>query len=109
MSTRQYVKENFRDFLDRLRREGELTDIRQPVDIRHIATLVDQARTALLFHDVNGYKIPVVSGIIRSQRRASMSMGCDNYREIEFRLQHGIDHPVPPKYVNAARNREVVE
>ena len=68
--------ENFREFLDRLRSEHELVDIKQAVDIRHIATLVDQADTALLFHNVNGYEIPVVSGILRSRNRATLSMGC---------------------------------
>src|SRR5688572_15396886 len=109
MSTQQYSNENFREFLGRLSRENELTDIKQPVDIRHIATLVDQAKTALLFHNVIGYDIPVVSGIIRSRRRATMSMGCENYTEIEHKLQHGIDHPVPPKLVQTARHKEVIQ
>ncbi|HXF67092.1 MAG TPA: UbiD family decarboxylase [Burkholderiales bacterium] len=107
MNTR-FSEEDFRGFLDRLRREGELTDIRQPVDIRHIATLVDQAQTALLFHDVIGYELPVVSGIIRSRKRAILSMGCADYGEIERRLQQGIDHPIPPRYVETAPAREVV-
>jgi len=101
--------ETFRQFLDRLRAEKELTDIRQPVDIRHIATLVDQAEPALLFHDVIGYDMPVVSGIIRSRRRAVLAMGCSDYPEIEHRLQQGIDHPLPPKHVGKARHREVIE
>ena len=88
--------ENFRQFLDRLRTEKELIDIKQPVDIRHIATLVDQADTALLFHNVNGYEIPVVSGILRSRNRAILSMGCNNYSEIEHRLAQGIENPIPP-------------
>ena len=104
-----YETENFRGFLDRLRREKELTDIKQPVDIRHIATLVDQAETALLFHDVIGYDMPVVSGIIRSRKRAVLSMGCSDYPEIEHRLQQGIDHPIAPKFVENARCREVIE
>jgi len=101
--------ESFRQFLDRLRAEKELVDIRQPVDIRHIATLVDQSDTALLFHDVIGYDMPVVSGIIRSRKRAILSMGCGDYPEIEHRLQQGIDHPIPPKYVETARHKEIVE
>src|SRR5207244_8896335 len=109
MSTQEYAKENFRDFLERLRRENELTDIRQPVDIRHIATLVDQANTALMFHNVIGYEIPVVSGILRSRTRAIMSMGCETYSQIELRLQHGIEHPIEPIYVRTAPNKEVVE
>ena len=70
------MDENFRGFLDRLRRMGQLVDLHQPVDIRHIATLVDQAETALCFHNVIGYDMPVVSGIIRTQERATLSMGC---------------------------------
>jgi 2,5-furandicarboxylate decarboxylase 1 len=101
--------ESFRQFLDRLRAGKELTDIRQPVDIRHIATLVDQAETALLFHDVIGYDMPVVSGILRSRNRAILSMGCSGYPEIEHRLQQGIDHPIPPRPVETARHKEVIE
>ncbi|MDH5343349.1 MAG: UbiD family decarboxylase, partial [Betaproteobacteria bacterium] len=104
-----YADENFRGFLDRLRSEKELVDIRQPVDSRHIATLVDQADKALLFHKVIGYKMPVVSGIIRSQKRAIMSMGCTTYPEIEFRLQNGIENPIAPKYVEKTPVKEVIQ
>ena len=81
------MKENFRQFLDRLRQAGELVDLHQAVDIRHIATLVDQAKTALFFHKVIGYDMPVVSGIIRSRERATMAMGCENFGEIEQKLK----------------------
>lgn len=104
----RYSDENFRGFLDRLRGEKELVDIKQSVDIRHIATLVDQSKTALLFHTVIGYEMPVVSGIIRSRERAIMSMGCDDYPEIEHRLQQGIDQPVAPKYVETAKHKQVI-
>ncbi len=87
-------QENFRQFLERLRAEKELTDIRQPVDIRHIATLVDQSETALFFHDVIGYDMPVVSGIIRSRKRAIL---VDGLRRLRARSstgsQQGIDQP----------------
>src|SRR3989441_7613316 len=106
MSTQQYAKETFRDLLERFRQENELMDIRQPVDIRHIATLVDQAKTALMFHNVIGYEIPVLSGILRSRTRAIMSMGCETYGQIEHKLQHGIDHPIEPRYVQAAPNKD---
>ncbi|MDH5247278.1 MAG: UbiD family decarboxylase, partial [Betaproteobacteria bacterium] len=96
-------------FLDRLRAEKELTDIRQPVDIRHIATLVDQSESALLFHNVIGYDMPVVSGIIRTRNRAILSMGCADYPAIEHRLQQGIDHPIAPKIVENARCKEIIE
>ena len=79
------MKENFRQFLDRLRQAGELVDLHQAVDIRHIATLVDQAKTALYFHKVIGYDVPVVSGLVRSKERATMSMGCEKFEDIEDR------------------------
>ncbi len=102
------MQENFRQFLDRLRQVGELVDLHQPVDIRHIATLVDQAETALYFHNVIGYDMPVVSGIIRTKERAVMALGCDTFREIEDKLKQGLERPIPPKYVKTSPTREVV-
>ena len=108
MTSENTKNENFREFLERLRQEHELTDIKQAVDIRHIATLVDQSDTALLFHNVIGYKIPVVSGIFRTQRRTALSMGCSTFSEIEARLRHAIDHPIPPVYLKSSPNKEVI-
>src|ERR1700751_3144036 len=102
------MQENFRQFLDRLRKAGELIDLHQPVDIRHISTLVDQAKTALFFHNVIGYDVPVVSGIIRSKERATMSMDCENFGEIEHKLAAAIAKPLPPKHVQGSPTREVV-
>src|SRR5947209_4359628 len=102
------MQENFRQFLDRLRQTGELVDLHQAVDIRHIATLVDQAKTALYFHNVIGYDLPVVSGIIRSRERAIAALGCETYREIEDKLSNAIAKPIPPKYVKTSPTREVV-
>src|SRR5262245_6139097 len=102
------MQENFRQFLDRLRQTGELVDLHQPVDIRHIATLVDQADTALYFHKVIGYELPVVSGLIRTRERSMMALGCETYREIEDKLTQAINHPIPPKYVKTSPAREVV-
>ena len=101
------MQENFRQFLDRLRQVGELVDFHQPVDIRHIATLVDQAKTALFFHKVIGYDMPVVSGIIRTRERAIIALGCETFREIEDKLREGIERPIPPKYVKTSPTREV--
>src|SRR5712664_1613430 len=101
------MKENFRQFLDRLRQAGELVDLHQAVDIRHIATLVDQAKTALYFHKVIGYDMPVVSGIIRTRERAVMALGCETFRELEDKLRQGIERPIAPKHVKTSPTREV--
>ena len=102
-------QENFRQFLDRLRGEGELIDLKQAVDIRHIATLVDQSDKALFFHDVIGYDMPVVSGLIRTQKRATMSMGCESYGEIEVKLEQAINKPIPPRYCETAPHKQVIQ
>jgi 2,5-furandicarboxylate decarboxylase 1 len=103
------MSENFRQFLERLRSNRELIDIKQPVDIRHIATLVDQSEHALWFHNVIGYDIPVVSGIIRTQKRAAMGMGVANWHEIEGLLERGINKPLPPRYVETAPHKQVIQ
>jgi len=100
--------ENYRQFLERLRAEGELIDMHQPVDSRHIATLVDQSDKALMFHNVIGYNMPVVSGIIRTQKRAIMSLGCNTYRDIEDKLQRGIENPINPRHVKTSPTKEVI-
>src|ERR1700761_1823715 len=102
------MDETFRGFLDRLRQTGELIDFRQPIDIRHIATLVDQSDKAILFHNVIGYDIPVVSGIIRSQARMMMAMGASEYLAIEERLKNGIAKPIAPERVATAPARDVI-
>src|ERR1700761_4950784 len=102
------MDETFRGFLDRLRQAGELIDFHQPIDIRHIATLVDQSDKAIFFHKGIGYDIPVVSGIIRSRERTTMAMGAQEFLEIEKRLRNGIDNPIPPERIATSPTREVV-
>jgi 2,5-furandicarboxylate decarboxylase 1 len=73
------MQENFRQFLDRLRQTGELVDLHQPVDIRHIATLVDQSATALYFQ---GDRLRHRScRLIRTASGKMMAMGCRPVRD----------------------------
>ena len=104
-----YESETFRGLLERLRAAGELEDIKDPVDSRHIATLVDQADKALLFHNVVGYDIPVVSGLIRSSKRVAIGLGVERYADIEQKLTHAIADPIPPVYVETSATREVTQ
>ena len=100
--------EDMRGFVERLRAAGELIDLHQPVDIRHIATLVDQSDKALMFHKVIGYDMPVLSGIVRTQKRAIMSIGVETFREIEDKLQIGIDNPIGPQRVETSATEEII-
>lgn len=98
---------NFRDLLDRLREAGELIEVKRPVDIRHIAALVDQGKKALLFRSVIGYDLPVLSGLTNSRERIAIAMGCP-YGETEAKLRHGLDHPIEPALVKSGPAREIV-
>lgn len=98
---------SFREFVEDLRREDQLREITKPVDIRHIAALVDQSETALMFSNVNGYEMPVVSGLTNSRDRLAIAMGCP-FPEIEARLRNGIDRPIEPKIVNSGPAREIL-
>lgn len=102
------MNETFREFLERLREERELVDIRQAVDIRHVATLVDQSGQALCFHDVIGYDMPLVSGLYKTQRRTTLAMGLSKFSEIETRLGHAIERPIAPRYVKTAAHKEII-
>ena len=98
---------SFREFVDDLRAAGELVEISKPVDIRHVATLVDQSDKALMFTNVTGYDIPVVSGLVNSRERLAIAMGCE-FGEIEARLRRGLDNPLAPVTVNSGPAREVL-
>jgi 2,5-furandicarboxylate decarboxylase 1 len=37
-----------------------------------------------------------------------MSMGCETYPEIEFRLERGIEKPIPPRYVESCAAKQVI-
>ncbi|MFM1815623.1 MAG: hypothetical protein RLZ98_2318 [Pseudomonadota bacterium] len=99
---------SFRQLLDDLRSAGELDEIGAPVDIRYIAALVDQSDKALLFTNVNGFSIPVVSGLTNSRERLAIAMGCD-FSEIEARVRAGLDRPIEPVTVNSGPSREVLQ
>ena len=100
------MAENFRELIDELRIADELIEIEKPVDIRHIATLVDQSDKALMFSNVNGYDTPVVSGVTNSRKRLAIAAGCD-FSDIERRLRDGLDRPIEPEFVNTGPVREV--
>jgi 2,5-furandicarboxylate decarboxylase 1 len=73
--TRMTEGAGLRDVLDALRAAGQLVEVKRPVDIRHVATLVDQAKTALLFRHVAGYDMPVLSGLTNSRERIALALG----------------------------------
>jgi UbiD family decarboxylase len=87
---------SFRQYLQLLREHNEITEIMKPVDPRNIAALVAQSETTLHFSNVDGYSMPVVSGLLQSRNRLALAMGV-SYEKIEEKLRAAMDHPVPPR------------
>ena len=80
---------DLRQFLDLLRREGELHEITVPVDPELEITeiydrIVKKEGPALLFREVKGSSIPLVINLFGSRKRMNLALGA---REIEDVVQ----------------------
>ena len=101
------MKASFRDYVNTLRRNDELLEISKPVDLRDIAALVAQSEKALLFKNLIGYSMPVVSGLLQSRNRIALGMGVE-YENIADKLGKAMDKPIKPKRVANAPVKEVI-
>lgn len=98
---------SFREFLTKCRENSELIEISKPVDLRDVAALVPQSDRALLFTQVKGYSMPLVSGLLQSRNRLSLALGVP-YGKIEEKLRQAMDRPIKPKLVKKAPVQEVI-
>jgi 2,5-furandicarboxylate decarboxylase 1 len=98
---------SFRSYLADLKKQGELIEVTKPTDARDIAALVAQSEKGLLFKNVRGYSMPVVSGLLQSRSRLAIGLGVP-YEKIETKLRSAMDHPVKPKRVKRAPVKDVV-
>ncbi|MGE0200176.1 MAG: menaquinone biosynthesis decarboxylase [Candidatus Melainabacteria bacterium] len=99
---------DLRTFVDQLRRDGELTEIDVPVDIRlELAEITDRVskdkaggNKALLFKNPTGpdgrtYDIPVLINTVGSHERMLKALGADNYESIQDRIRFFIKPEIP--------------
>ncbi|HEY3304302.1 MAG TPA: UbiD family decarboxylase [Candidatus Binatia bacterium] len=98
---------SFRGFVQTLRKHNELLEISKPVDLRNVAALVPQSEKALLFSNIEGYPIPVASGLLQSRNRLALAIGVD-YSGIEKKLREAMDHPIKPRMVKKAPVKDVI-
>src|SRR6185437_17149740 len=95
------MRASFRDYINILRKNDELLEIGKPVDLRNVAALVSQSEKALLFKNVAGYSMPVVSGLLQSRNRIALGMGVE-YGQIADKLGKAMDKPIKPKRITNA-------
>src|SRR4029450_1495512 len=101
------MKASFRDYINTLRKNDELLEIHKSVDLRDVAALVAQSEKALLFKNLTGYSMPLVSGLLQSRNRIALGMNVA-YENIAAKLGKAMDKPIKPKRVANAPVKEVI-
>ncbi len=89
------------DFLDRLRRDGDLLSVQERVspvlEITEIADrMVKRGGPALLFENVEGSRLPVAINLFASRERTKKALEISSYEEWNERLDFFLD-PTPPE------------
>jgi 4-hydroxy-3-polyprenylbenzoate decarboxylase/2,5-furandicarboxylate decarboxylase 1 len=102
---------DFRQFLDALRRNGELIDINRPIALNDVGKALKQSYVrqgpAMMFNR-NGTDYPLVAGVYSTRSKALLAFEADE-ASIGGRLQDGLNKPVPPWVVSGpAPCQEVV-
>ena len=98
-------EEGFRSLLGRMRDDGALIELPQPIDPRHIPTLVDQSATALCFAKPVGYGMQLVSGLVRTAGRLTLACGCERMEQLAQGLSQGLAHPISPRIVPSPKRQ----
>ena len=91
---------NLGEFLKALREEGELVEVKAPVDpVLEVTEIYDRIvkkeGPALLFTNVRGSSMPLAINIFGSQKRMSMALGVRDTAEIAQRIHSFLDLKPP--------------
>lgn len=104
--------QDFRQFLDALRRNGELIDINRKVDLKEdIGKSLKQSYVhqgpAMVFTD-NGTAYPLVAGVYSTRNKALLAFEATE-ATIFDKVLHGLDNPIPPRVLNGTTpSQEVI-
>jgi len=101
------MKASFRDYINTLRKNDELQEITKAVDLRNVAALMAQSEKALLFKNLTGYSMPLVSGLLQSRNRIALGMGVA-YENVAAKLGKAMEKPIQPKRVPNAPVKEII-
>lgn len=103
---------DLRSFLEVLKENGQLHVVKKEVALEYeigdvLITLERKGRGAALFERVRGHDIPVVGGVLGSQERIALALGCQK-GEVVDRVAACFENPVPPVEVDWGYFDEVV-
>jgi 2,5-furandicarboxylate decarboxylase 1 len=99
---------SFRDHLDVLARNGKLTVVDTPVDLRYASALIWQARQGLWLRRPAGYAPQgMLGGIYEGKAMTALAYGCP-FGEAWQKVAWARTHPMNPEVVASAADHEVV-
>ncbi len=105
---------DLREFISLLEREGEITRVKAEVDPElELALIVrkvfDRRGKALLFENVKGHDIPLISGAVDTYKRYGLGIGAEpDPSSILDKTISSSRNPIPPVSVNEGPCQEVV-
>lgn len=90
--------QDFRQFLDVLRRHGELVDVNRPIALDDVGKAMKQSYVrqgpAIMFNQ-NGTDYPLVAGLYSTRGKALLAFEADE-DTIFDKVLTGLDNPIPP-------------
>src|SRR5438477_8125247 len=96
--------QDFRQFLDVLRQQGELIDVERPIALSDIGKAMKQSYQrqgpAIVFNNT-GTDFPLVCGVYSTRSKALLAFQSDE-KTILQKVLDGLDNPIPPVMVNGA-------
>lgn len=104
--------QDLREFMDILTQRGELKVCRKEVDTKiEIAKVTDKASKiggpAILFTNVKGFKVPVLTGLFNTLDRAFLMIDSTKYNGY-LNLARGLDSPISPVKVSDGPCKEII-
>jgi UbiD family decarboxylase len=100
----------FRNFLERLDKDGELIRIRKEVSTEYeLAGIIDAlGEKPAVFEKVKESHIPVVAGLVSSKELIARALNLEK-DQLLHKLSHAIGNPLPPDVVAKGECQQIVE
>lgn len=104
---------NLRSFIEELRKEKEIIEITEPVspylEIPEIhRRVIDEGGPALLFTNIEGNKIPVVTNLFGTERRIDLAFG-PKPEQLVQNLVNMLDELMPPSVSSLWKKRDTIK
>jgi len=104
---------DLRDFLEYLKKRGELKTCSKEVDTEiEIAKVTHRSSRvggpAILFKRVRGFETPVVTGLFGTIDRSFLSIESNKYKGFR-KIARGLEYPIPVKIVNDGPCKEIIK